>query len=90
MSITLDSSRLGIGRDGYKLEASMTEHKRRIDMNILNELNEDLACFAEAHDIDAIDLIVSLKLTLDDLAERAGVDLLGIEVADPQPQRTIH
>ncbi|WP_087024886.1 hypothetical protein [Thaumasiovibrio subtropicus] len=68
----------------------MSEQKRRIDVNILNDLHEDLACFAEAHEIDVIDLIVSLKLTLDDLADRAGVDLLGIHVAESEQTRTLH
>ncbi|WP_413112376.1 hypothetical protein [Thaumasiovibrio sp. DFM-14] len=68
----------------------MTAQKRRIDVELINALNDDLALFAEEHDIDVIDLIVSLKLTLDELADRAGVDLLGIKVSETPKTPTLH
>nr|WP_159063812.1 hypothetical protein [Thaumasiovibrio occultus] len=68
----------------------MTQHTRRIDSQLLSQLHDDLATFAEEHDLDVIDLVVSLKLTLDDLADRAGIDLLGIRVSDPEEAHTLH
>ena len=68
----------------------MSEEKRSINARVLAELQKDLASFAESHNIDTLDLIVSLKLTLDELANKAGVDLLAIKIAKEQPPRTLH